>query len=124
MPTTTDIGRVRERSTGSYTATLQDEAGSPIALVSLTSLTLSLYDVNTGTVLNSRNNQNVLNLNNVTFGVTGGLLTWSVQAADNAVVGSRSLERHRAVFEYTWASGAKRDWHRIELLVEAEAEVS
>jgi hypothetical protein len=124
MPTTTDIGRVRERSTGTYTATLQDEAEVVIPSASLTTLTLSVYDVRTGTVLNNRNNQNVLNANNVTVHATSGLLTWSVQSADNAMVSTRSVESHIAVFEYTWASGAKRDWHRLSMLIEAEPEVS
>ena len=120
MATTTDLGRARELSTGRYSATLVDELG--VAIATLTTLTLSLYDVETGTILNSRNNQNVLNLANVTF--AAGALVWSVQPADHAVVGSRELEKHRAVFEYTWSSGTKRDWHALEFTVEAEVEVT
>jgi hypothetical protein len=45
MATTTQLGRVRERSTGVYTAVLKDEAGVVIPAASLASLTLSLYDV-------------------------------------------------------------------------------
>ncbi len=123
MSTTTDLGRVREGSTGTYEATLKDEDGVAIQLASLTSLTLSLYDVDSRQIINERDNQDALNANNVTVHATSGLLTWSVQAADHAVVGTRRLERHRAVFEYRWNSGAKRDWHAVEFLVEAEPEV-
>jgi hypothetical protein len=120
MATTTQLGRVRELSSGQYTSVLTDEFG--VALPSLTTLTLSLYDKASLTVLNTRNNQNVLNLNNVTF--SAGTLTWMVQPADHTVVSaSVTLERHRGVFEFTWPGG-KRDWHAVEFLVEAEPEVT
>ena len=127
---TTDLGLVRERSSGTVTAVLQDEAAVVIPGASLSTLTLRLYDIATGTILNSRagaldvGGQNVLNTNNVTVDA-GGILTWSVQAADHAVVSTnpRARERHRAVFEFTWGSG-KRDWHALEFLVEAEPGVT
>ena len=127
MATTTDLGRVREKSTGRYTATLTDELGVVIPLSSMTTLKLSLYDVRTGTALNSRTLQDVLNANNVTYHATSGLLTWSVQPADHAIVSARTdltVERHRAVFDFTWNSGAKRDWHAVEFEVEADPKVS
>lgn len=131
MATTTDLGTVRERSSGSYTCVLTDETGTAIPAASLVTLTLRLYDIATLTTLNNREGalgvggQNVLNLNNVTVDSSGNL-TWAVQSADHAVVSTkpRARERHRAVFEFTWASGAKRDWHALEFLVEAEPEVS
>jgi len=119
MATTTDLGRVRERSTGLYTATLTDENGA--AIVSLLTLTISLYDVRTGTYINNRQQQDALNANNVTF--SAGTLTWAVQAADHQMVGARAIEEHRAVFEYTWI-GSKRDWHAVEFTVESERAVS
>lgn len=127
MATTTDLGRVREKSTGSYTATLKDELDVVIPLTSMTTLKLSLYDVATGTTINSRTLQDVLNANNVTYHASSGLLTWSVQPADHAIVSTRtdiSVEQHRAVFDYTWSGGAKRDWHAVEFLVEADPQVS
>jgi hypothetical protein len=126
MATTTDLGRVREKSTGQYTATLADELEVVIPLASLTTLKLTLYDVATGTILNTRNLQDVLNANNVTYHGTSGLLTWSVQPADHAIVSTRGqiAERHRAVFDFTWNAGAKRDWHAVEFLVEADPKVS
>lgn len=125
MATTTDLGRVRERSTGRVTAVMKDELGAVIPAASMTSLKLTLYDVLTGTVLNARDAQNVLNANDVTLDATGTLV-WQVRPADHALVGTspRALEKHRAVFDFTWASGAKRDWHALEFLVEAEPKVS
>jgi len=127
---TTISERVRELSSGSVYLLLQDDLGVPIGSGSLNTLTLSLYDKRTGTVINSRNNLNALNANNVTVyssvqgsGTTAYTVLWEVQPADNALVGTRELEPHRAIFEYTWGSG-KRDHHGIDTVIEAELEVS
>lgn len=124
MANMTDLGIVRERSSGRVTAVLQDETGAVIPSSSLSTLTLTLYDVATNTILNSRDAQNVLNANNVTVDGSGNL-TWTVQPADHAVVSTkpRARERHRGVFDFTW-TGGKRDWYAVEFLVEAEPEVS
>jgi hypothetical protein len=126
MATRADIGRMRERSTTTYTATLKDSAGVVIPLANLTTLILTLKDEATETVINSRNAQNVLNANNVTYHTTSGLLTWSIQAADNPISGTRkdALERHTATFEFTFNAGANRDWHEVTWLVEGSGSVS
>lgn len=124
MSTTTDLGRVRERSSGVYSAQLLDEDGVAIPAATLTTLTLTLYVKETGDIINLRNAQNVLNANNVAVDSSGNLV-WTVQPADHAVVATgRKLERHRAVFDFTWNSGAKRDWHAVEFVVIAEPKVS
>lgn len=125
MATTTDLGRVRERSSGRYTTVLKDELGVVIPSGSFSTMTLTLYDVATNTILNSRTAQNVLNANDVTIDGSGNLV-WAVQSADHAVVSTRPrfIERHRAVFNYTWSSGTKRDWHAVEWAVEADPKVS
>lgn len=124
MATTTDFGRVRERSSGVYTAQLLDENDDGIPAATLTTLTLTLYVKDTGDIINSRDAQNVLNTNNVAVDSSGNL-TWTVQPADHAVVATgRKLERHRAVFDLTWSSGTKRDWHAVEFVVVAEPKVS
>ena len=126
MATTTDLGRVRERSSGRYTCSIKDETEVAIPASSIATLTLTLYDVATGTILNARDAQDVLNANNVTIDSNGNLI-WLVQPADHAVVSTRpnTIERHRGVFRYTWVDGVtKSDWHAVEFLVEAEPEVS
>ena len=125
MATTTDLGRVREKSSGKYTAVLKDETGAVIPASALTAITLTLYDLATNAIINNRDGQNVLNANNVTIDNSGNLV-WSVQAADHALVrtSGRPLEKHRAVFEYTWSSGTKQDWHAVEFQVESEYAVS
>lgn len=97
-----------ERTSGRIISTLVDEDGAPITLASITSLLLTLYDRASGTVINSRTNQNVLNANNVTVGAADGLVTWTVLPADMAIVRSgASLEHHIALFVVSWSGGTK-----------------
>lgn len=60
-----------------------------------------------------------MNANNVTVHATSGLVTWSMQAADN-VVNDQTLnkESHIALFQYSWNSGAKQSSHEVEIQVE------
>jgi hypothetical protein len=123
---TTDVGRMNERSTATLTATLKDTAGVVIPLSTMTTLILTLKDNATEQVINLRTAQNVLNTNNVTYHATSGLLTWSVQSLDNVLIGTRkdALERHTATFEFTYNSGAGRDYHEFTWLVEGSGSVS
>ena len=115
MPLTTQERIVRERSTALYGAVIQDETGEVIPASTLTTLTLTLYDLATAAVINSRSSQNVLNANNVTVS-SGGVLVWTMQAADNNIIGRTpidSYENHRALFEWTWSSGARAGSHEV-----------
>ena len=112
--------RVAENSSALYTANLTDETASALSLSSLHTITLTLYDKESGTIINSRSDQDVKNTNNVTI-TSGGVLTWSVQPADNLVVGTNirvgGYETHVALFEYTWDSGASAGRHELEIEV-------
>lgn len=110
--------KVRERCTAKYTATIQDESGTALASTDLTTLTLTLYDLASETILNSRNRQNVLNANNVIIDVAG-VLTWTMQPADNVLVDTTAKqERHVALFEWTWDSGGKAGKYEVKIDVE------
>ncbi len=118
---------VIERSTAVYTATLKDETDTVIPSASLTTLTLTLYDAANGTIINSRNGQNVLNANNVTIHATSGLLTWTMQPADNVIVwpkASGQFEKHIALFRWTWSSGAKAGSHEVEIRVRQRTKIA
>jgi hypothetical protein len=125
MASTDDLGTVRERSSGIVRAILKDETGAVLPDSVFATFTLTLYDVDSMTILNSRHGQNVLNANDVTIDGLGNF-AWTVRPADHSVVSTkpRARERHRAIFHYTWGGGAKEDWHAFEFLVEAEPEVS
>lgn len=100
---------INELSTGSYTAVIVGNDGvTPLPAVTLATLTLTLYVIKgdgTQAVVNGRNVQNVLNQNNVTVDANGNL-TWAIQVADTTLVETIPFEIHRAVFAWTWASGA------------------
>ena len=108
------LGEINEATTGRYTATLYDETGAVIDGAALTTLTLTLYDVATNAVINSRSSQNVLNENGVAV-TSDGTLTWTIAKEDTVIVGRRLRERHAALFVGTWASGVKKFTHQIEM---------
>lgn len=74
--------RVDEGCTARYQTQFKGETGATIH--ALTTLTLTLYDDSTGTIINSRNQQNVLDQNNVVF--SGNTIIWTLQPADNIIV--------------------------------------
>ena len=111
---------INERSTTTYTVTLNDENGDPVP--SLDSLTLT-FCTGDSTIINSRNAQNVLNLNNVVF--TSGVIVWSMQQADNAIVdGTANPEMHTATFDAVWNSGAGRKTWTAEFKVKDLAKIT
>lgn len=119
----TNIGPLAEGGTGKYTGTLTQEDGETIVPGSvLDSLTLTLKDITTGQVINSRNAQNVLNANNVTVD-ENGLLTWTLLPADlpflrkNPPPFDSDVEVHIAVFEWTW-NNTKAGRKKVFILVE------
>ena len=99
---------INERTTADYTVTLQDKQGNVLAGSAITSLTLTLYALASGTILNGRDGQNVLNQNNVTID-ENGLLVFSLQSDDGAIMnGSCEYETHRAEFDCVFNGGADR----------------
>ena len=99
---------VEEGTTPIFTVTLQDQTSAPIPLVALTTLTLTSYDVKTGTIINGRNAQSVLNANNGTYHATSGLFTWALQIADTArITAATRIEEHAALLQWSWDSGTK-----------------
>ncbi len=100
------FGPVGERSTCLYTATLvtttEDSAGDLVPVPGLTSLALTVYDLDTHAIIRPKGS--VLNENDGTF--AGGVLTMKFSASDNIIRnGRKSFEDHVAVFHYTFGSG-------------------
>jgi len=93
--------RLNESSSRTVTFTLKDNAGAAVPLSAINTAQLTLYDVETRTVINSRNAQNVKNAHNVTIDEASGLVTWAMQPEDNAIITERrQVERHRAEFRF------------------------
>lgn len=113
---------INEETSAVYKAVLTDgETGEPISLSDIESLTLTLRDVRSGEIINNRENQDVLNDNDVIVHVTSGLLTWSIQREDNIIanpsIKNRKLEEHEAIFNLSLTNGAGCN-HRLRLYIE------
>lgn len=104
MPTAYDF---TEQQTGTFSAILKDELGGAIGSSDLLTLTLTITDLNTREVINSRFKQNILNDNDVTLDTLGNL-AWAIQPEDNVIVNASSspgtIERHEVLFEWTWGT--------------------
>ncbi len=114
-----DRVRVNEQSSKTVSFTLKDNTGTVIPLTAISTATLTLYDMGTYVpngspvvgIINGRDAQNVKNANNVTLHATSGLVTWSMQPADNEIVTSRrQIERHRAEFRFVLTNAAELDY--------------
>ena len=114
---TTLTDDIMEKTTVKITAIVEDENGDGIPAVSLNTLTLTLYSLEDDTIINSRNDQDVLNTNGVTLDVSGNLV-WTVTPADTIIVNTLlNAERHRAVFEWTYTGGSKNGKHVIDMRI-------
>lgn len=122
----TQIGPIAEGGVGVYSGVLTQEDGvTPVPGVSITGLKLTLTDLRTRAVINSRNEQNVLNANNVTLDVVGstGELSWELQAADTPFLQldpppeEGQVEIHQAILEWNWGAD-KVGKKKIFILVE------
>lgn len=113
--------KTKERTGAVYTAILEDADGTAIPLTNITAITITLYDVSSGDIINSRNDQDVLNDNDVTIHATSGLLTWDMQADDNPIVSSSlevdKEEHHKALFEFVGNFTASPGKHEFDILV-------
>ena len=101
-----------------YTATLEDSTETAIPSANISAITLTFYDVASGDIINSRDDQDVKNANNVTIHSTSGLLTWTMQAADNVIVDDDlAWEHHRALFEFVFSGTGSPGKHISQLMV-------
>ena len=108
-----------ETTTGLLTFALVDSGGAGVPVSMLTTLTLTYYDVISGTIVNARNAQNVLNANDVSV-VTAGFpavttVEWQIQPADTPMVEPElALEYRVAQFRWTWDSGTRHDAYQVQ----------
>ena len=114
-----------EHKTSRFTSILRDEAGVFVPAADLTTLTLTLYQKSDRTtIINSRDAQSVLNVNNVTIDTLGNLV-WLMQPADN-VVSDQTIDKesHIALFQYSWNAGAKKASHEVEIVARRVIQIS
>jgi len=84
----------------------QDAGDVAVQNAALETATITLYDVESDSIINSRDGQDILGLdksgtNNVAI-TSGGVATWYVQPDDNPMIGTAEIEEHIALVEWTW----------------------
>jgi hypothetical protein len=104
---------VVERTSSIYDFTLLDENQDPVPLSVLSSLTLTLYDRQTNTIINSRDAVSVLNVNGGTYANTSGAGTFKFAPADHVIVGTGSVETHIALFDAIWDGPGQTHWEVV-----------
>ena len=90
-PNTSEQGIVKEGTSCIIEVQFVDRSGNNVALEAIDTLTATLTNAVDGTVINSRDGQNILNTNQGTVSDTG-LLTLKLGPLDNIIV-STSTER-------------------------------
>lgn len=115
----TIVIRVNEKTTFLYTGTLVDENGVSLGPIDMSTLTVTLYDQDTGAIINGRNNQNALNANNfVLTANASGNLTWDSLPADSPIINlAKETEVHIALLQWTFATGTKAGRKEIAIRV-------
>lgn len=108
QPAEIAVVTVSEGNRCRLTGTFADETGAAIPLASLSTLTLTLYDRATDTVINGRDAQSILNVHGGTYDATSGAFTLTLGASDNVIVTAGragAVETHIALLEATWPVG-------------------
>jgi hypothetical protein len=111
---------VNEDASFVYTADVVRQDGAPAVPANLDKLELTLYnDTDAKEIINSREDQDVLNTNDVVLDNSGNL-AWNVQPEDNAIVNqNKRCEDHIAQFKMEWTQSGqtKRHYHFVILRV-------
>ena len=104
MTTRTEL-EVNENSYAPVMLTLTSDGTTAIASASIDSIEMTLIDVQSGDIVNSRQKQDVFGANNCTMHATSGLFTWTVLVLDTTIVGTTPIgqrEHHLATLTVTW----------------------
>ena len=106
--------QARQNNTAKIVATFTDEDG--VAITALDSLKMTLYDEQSGTIINSKDGVDIAG------SFSSGTLTLLLTPADNAVVNAvkGASERHILLLEYTYGT-SKKGSEPIEIDVEYTA---
>ena len=102
---------VNEGEVALYTAIIKDEDGNEIPGTSLDTLTLTLYTLEAQTIINSRDDQNILGAGG--GAVDGlGVLTMDLNEFDNAIINNAlDVEWREMLFKWTYATSTRTGRH-------------
>jgi hypothetical protein len=99
----------QEGESGNLVVVFKDMDGNAIAKAALISLVCTQYDRDTRTVINGRENQNVLDANNGAV-ASNGTLTLRLGPDDTVLIGNLaygSSETHCLLFRWTWSDSVE-----------------
>lgn len=105
-----------EGSSVLYTFGLQDEDGADVVLDDVAALTLTVYDASTRTIINNRDDFNLLTADAFTFSFDSAEKLFAVRLSgdDTAIVrDTASVERHHMELCATLDNGTTRNWRRV-----------
>jgi hypothetical protein len=96
---------IPERSTYQYQATISTPAGTPVDPAQISSILATLRDLVSGSVLNSRDAQEVKGVNGGTL--TSGLFVLQFAEADSLIVGTEDPEQHVLTLDFRLVGGGR-----------------
>lgn len=114
-PITPRTWYVRDGDRSVFTATIEDETGTPIPGGSLLTLKCWLYLKSTGATINGRSDQNVLNANGGTVDGSGNF-ELTLSPADNESQGTGATEIHVLLLRWTYdtdGAGSHEAWIQV-----------
>lgn len=108
---------IPEKSSGPViTMTLVDETGAPVPLAVISTAALTIYarDEASQPIINAVDKVDIKNVGRGTIHATSGLLTLTLDSADNSIQNSANdLEWHRLLLEVTY-NGSKQLKYEID----------
>jgi hypothetical protein len=104
MPAFSFSAPVNELNSWSFTCDLTKDDGTALGPSAVESLTMTLYDVSTNTIINGVDHEDILNVGRGALNAAGHLVV-TLESADNPIVGSGTKEKHRVLIIATWNSG-------------------
>ena len=96
---------IPERSTYRYEVDLLTAAGAALPAASVSSIKLTLRDVTSDTIVNSRSAVEVINQNGGVL--EDGAFSFQFEEADTAIVGSASAERRVLTLDFRMVGGGR-----------------
>lgn len=109
-----------EGSSRPYETVFVDRSGQPIDSGSVTAIAVTLVDVESGWIVNSRNAQNVLGANGGALSA-GGVFTLQLTPNDTVSIGTGKFQERRMTFSVTYTLGVER--HQVTWWMDNLADV-
>lgn len=109
---------VSQDCSGKYSFTVVGADNVAVPDTDIDQLLLTLYDTTDETIINGRDQQNVLNANDVTMDCAGNV-EWSYGPLDMPRLhDTRTPEKHTALFKIVWNSGNSQILHEVSFRIQ------